>query len=226
MNKEHTLIRLVDDDESLLFSTKILLEALGWKVAAYNSPTEFLVRDNLSIPGCAVLDVRMPQMNGVQCTKEVKERYPDIQVIVLTTFDDDDYIYDALKYGASSYLLKGVSLDELHQAIVTVVSGGGVIHPDIAIKAMRMFSDMAKNQVESETAADELQHLSRTEWRIIAKVGNGLSNREIAAELAFTEGTVRNYISVILDKLSLRDRTQLAIWALQNQRLVRRGSQT
>ena len=62
MNKEHTLIRLVDDDESLLFSTKILLEALGWKVAAYNSPTEFLVRDNLSIPGCAVLDVRMPQM--------------------------------------------------------------------------------------------------------------------------------------------------------------------
>ena len=96
----------------------------------------------------------------------------------------------------------------------------------VAIKAMRMFSDMAKNQVESETAADELQHLSRTEWRIIAKVGNGLSNREIAAELAFTEGTVRNYISVILDKLSLRDRTQLAIWALQNQRLVRRGSQT
>ena len=90
---------------------------------------------------------------------------------------------------------------------------------------MRMFSDMAKNQVESETADRELQHLSRTEWRIIAKVGNGLSNREIAAELAFTEGTVRNYISVILDKLSLRDRTQLAIWALQNQRQVRRGSQ-
>ena len=68
MNKEHTLIRLVDDDESLLFSTKILLEALGWKVAAYNSPTEFLVRDNLSIPGCAVLDVRMPQM-GLKCRK-------------------------------------------------------------------------------------------------------------------------------------------------------------
>ena len=66
MNKEHTLIRLVDDDESLLFSTKILLEALGWKVAAYNSPTEFLVRDNLSIPGCAVLDVRMPQMTGLE----------------------------------------------------------------------------------------------------------------------------------------------------------------
>ena len=74
MNKEHTLIRLVDDDESLLFSTKILLEALGWKVAAYNSPTEFLVRDNLSIPGCAVLDVRMPQMTGLEVQEMLIER--------------------------------------------------------------------------------------------------------------------------------------------------------
>ena len=213
-------VMIADDQELLRESLKILLSSQDdIEIAGLAADGEEVL--NL-IPSCRpdviLMDVRMPQMNGVQCTKEVKERYPDIQVIVLTTFDDE--------YGASSYLLKGVSLDELHQAIVTVVSGGGVIHPDIAIKAMRMFSDMAKNQVESETAADELQHLSRTEWRIIAKVGNGLSNREIAAELAFTEGTVRNYISVILDKLSLRDRTQLAIWALQNQRLVRRGSQT
>ena len=174
-------------------------------------------------PDVILMDIRMPQMNGVQCTKQIKEMYPKIAVIVLTTFDDDEYIYDALKYGASSYLLKGVSLEELYQAILTVVNGGGVIQPQIAIKAMRMFSDMAKNQVESDFSTVEAQHLSLTEWKIIASVANGLSNREIAMELSFTEGTVRNYISVILDKLALRDRTQLAIWAVSNQRLVHKG---
>ncbi|WP_075876778.1 response regulator transcription factor [Merdibacter massiliensis] len=174
-------------------------------------------------PDVILMDIRMPQMNGVQCTKQIKEHYPQIAVIVLTTFDDDEYIYDALKYGASSYLLKGVSLEELYQAIVTVAGGGGVIQPQVAIKAMRMFSDMAKSQVESDISIADIEHLSMTEWKIIASVANGLSNKEIAGELSFTEGTVRNYISVILDKLALRDRTQLAIWAVSNQRLVYKG---
>lgn len=174
-------------------------------------------------PDVILMDIRMPQMNGVQCTKQIKEHYPQIAVIVLTTFDDDEYIYDALKYGASSYLLKGVSLEELYQAIVTVAGGGGVIQPQVAIKAMRMFSDMAKSQVESDISSADIEHLSMTEWKIIASVANGLSNKEIAGELSFTEGTVRNYISVILDKLALRDRTQLAIWAVSNQRLVYKG---
>lgn len=174
-------------------------------------------------PDVILMDIRMPQMNGVQCTKQIKEHYPQIAVIVLTTFDDDEYIYDALKYGASSYLLKGVSLEELYQAIVTVASGGGVIQPQVAIKAMRMFSDMAKSQVESDISTTDIEHLSLTEWKIIASMANGLSNKEIASELSFTEGTVRNYISVILDKLALRDRTQLAIWAVSNQRLVCKG---
>lgn len=174
-------------------------------------------------PDVILMDIRMPQMNGVQCTKQIKEHYPQIAVIVLTTFDDDEYIYDALKYGASSYLLKGVSLEELYQAIVTVAGGGGVIQPQVAIKAMRMFSDMAKSQVESDISSADIEHLSMTEWKIVASVANGLSNKEIAGELSFTEGTVRNYISVILDKLALRDRTQLAIWAVSNQRLVYKG---
>lgn len=174
-------------------------------------------------PDVILMDIRMPQMNGVQCTKRVKELYPQIGVIVLTTFDDDEYIYDALKYGASSYLLKGVSLDELYNAIITVAKGGGVIQPQVAIKAMRMFSDMAKSQVESDMSEIEIEHLSMTEYKIIASVAKGLSNKEIALELSFTEGTVRNYISVILDKLALRDRTQLAIWAVSNQRLIAKG---
>ena len=163
-------------------------------------------------------------MDGVTCTRKIKEKHPHIHIIVLTTFDDDEYIYDALKYGADSYLLKGVSLDELYQAITTVMAGGGVIHPDVAIKAMRMFSDMA-NRTGMETTEVDTDCLSHNEWKIIAKVSQGLSNREIADELAFSEGTVRNYISSVLDKLYLRDRTQLAIWALQNSALVRRESE-
>ena len=157
--------------------------------------------------------------------RPVKEKHPHIHIIVLTTFDDDEYIYDALKYGADSYLLKGVSLDELYQAITTVMAGGGVIHPDVAIKAMRMFSDMANRTGMETTTEVDTDCLSHNEWKIIAKVSQGLSNREIADELAFSEGTVRNYISSVLDKLYLRDRTQLAIWALQNSALVHRESE-
>lgn len=210
---------LMRDSLSILLKSKTDIEIVG------------LAKDGLDVlqqlplhkPDVILMDVRMPQLDGVRCTKQVKEIYPEIKIIILTTFDDDEYIYDALKFGASSYLLKGVSLEELYQAIVTVVSGGGVIHPDVAIKAMRMFSDMAKHHIESDSMMEEVKNLSKTEWRIIAKVGNGLSNKEIAEELAFTEGTVRNYISIILDKLSLRDRTQLAIWAVQNQQRVHQG---
>ena len=101
MNKEHTLIRLVDDDESLLFSTKILLEALGWKVAAYNSPTEFLVRDNLSIPGCAVLDVRMPQMTGLEVQETLIERgFAHFPLIFLSGHGDIQMAVNAMSKGA------------------------------------------------------------------------------------------------------------------------------
>ena len=104
MNKEPTLIRLVDDDESLLFSTKILLEALGWKVAAYNSPTEFLVRDNLSIPGCAVLDVRMPQMTGLEVQEMLIERgFAHFPLIFLSGHGDIQMAVNAMSKGALTF---------------------------------------------------------------------------------------------------------------------------
>lgn len=216
---------IADDQELMRDSLSILLQSKEdiQIVGLAKDGLDVLEQIPMHKPDVILMDIRMPKMDGVLCTKQVKERYPDINVIVLTTFDDDAYIYDALKYGASSYLLKGVSLEELYQAIVTVVSGGGVIHPDVAIKAMRMFSDMARKHIETDTLLEEIKNLSQTEWRIIAQVGNGLSNKEIAKQLSFTEGTVRNYISIILDKLSLRDRTQLAIWAVQNQQCVYQG---
>ena len=95
-------------------------------------------------PDIILMDVRMPKMDGVQCTKIIKENYPEIKIIILTTFDDDEYVYNALKFGASGYLLKGVSMDELENAIKTVYSGKAMINPDIATKVLRLFSQMAQ----------------------------------------------------------------------------------
>ena len=220
-------VMIADDQELMRDSLQILLSSKDdiQIVALAKDGKEVLELIPAAMPDFILMDILMPGMDGVTCTKYVKERYPSIQVIVLTTFDDDEYIYDALKYGASSYLLKGVSLEELNSAIHIVVEGGGMIHPNIAIKAMKMFSSMAKNNMDAEINRAEIEHISRTEWKIIEKIGNGLSNKEIANKLCFTEGTVRNYISIILDKLSLRDRTQLAIWAVQNHKNVMKGIQ-
>lgn len=166
-------------------------------------------------PDIILMDVRMPKMDGVQCTKIIKENYPEIKIIILTTFDDDEYVYNALKFGASGYLLKGVSMDELENAIKTVYSGKAMINPDIAIKVLRLFSQMAQTDYTIPVGRKGVEELTKTEWKIIAQVGTGAANKEIAEALNLSDGTVRNYLSTILNKLDLRDRTQLAIWAVQ-----------
>ena len=167
------------------------------------------------MPDVILMDIRMPKMDGVQCTKIIKENYPEIKIIILTTFDDDEFVYNALKYGASGYLLKGVSMDELVSAIQTVYSGRAMINPDIAVKVVRLFSQMAKADYSVQVEERGKAELTNSEWKIIEQVEYGASNKEIAERLCLSEGTVRNYLSTILNKLELRDRTQLAIWAVQ-----------
>lgn len=210
-------VLIADDQELIRESLKIVLNTHEDLQVIDTVEDGFGVLDSLkrNIPDVILMDIRMPRMDGVYCTKMVKEAYPDVKIIILTTFDDDDFVFSALKFGASGYLLKGVSMDGLYQAILTVVSGGAMINPDIATKVFRLFSKMANTNYAINVNVDNVRELNKPEWKVIQQVGFGLSNKEIAQKLFLSEGTVRNYLSSILSKLELRDRTQLAIWAVQ-----------
>ena len=210
-------VLIADDQELIRESLKIVLNTHEDLQVIDTVEDGFGVLDSLkrNIPDVILMDIRMPRMDGVYCTKMVKEAYPEVKIIILTTFDDDDFVFSALKFGASGYLLKGVSMDGLYQAILTVVSGGAMINPDIATKVFRLFSKMANTNYAINVNDDNVRELNKPEWKVIQQVGFGLSNKEIAQKLFLSEGTVRNYLSSILSKLELRDRTQLAIWAVQ-----------
>lgn len=166
-------------------------------------------------PDVILMDIRMPEMDGVVCTQILKENYPEIKIIILTTFDDDEYVFNALKYGASGYLLKGIPTKELADAIRKVYQGTAMINEDIASKVVKIFSKLAQSNLTIQIDDRQTSELKPTEWQIIILVGRGMSNKEIAEKLSLSEGTVRNNLSTILGKLALRDRTQLAIWAVQ-----------
>lgn len=212
-------VLIVDDQELIRQSLRIVLDSRGnlEVTDAVSNGQEAIASIRKKCPDIILMDIRMPKMDGVQCTKIVKEHYPEIKIIILTTFDDDEYVYNALKYGASGYLLKGVSMDGLAEAIDIVHSGRAMINPDVATKVVRLFSQMAQTDFSIQVGEIGVSQLAKTEWKIIAQVERGASNKEIADRLNLSEGTVRNYLSIILNKLELRDRTQLAIWAVQTQ---------
>ena len=167
-------ILIADDQELIRQSLQIILDAVsGFEVTdSVENGKEVIRSIRKDKPDVILMDIRMPEMDGVVCTQIIKENYPDIKIIILTTFDDDEYVFNALKYGASGYLLKGIQTKELIDAIRKVHQGTSMINEDIASKV-------------------------------------------VAAKLNLSEGTVRNSLSTILSKLDLRDRTQLAIWAVQ-----------
>ncbi len=210
-------ILIADDQELIRQSLQIVLNTKeGMEVIDVAADGQEVIRSvRKHAPDVILMDIRMPKIDGVQCTKIIKENYPDIKIIILTTFDDDEFVYNALKFGASGYLLKGVSMDELANAIQTVYNGYAMINPDIATKVVKLFSQMAKADYSIPIDDSLKDNLTKTEWNIIEQVEMGASNKEIAKTLNLSEGTVRNYLSAILNKLGLRDRTQLAIWAVQ-----------
>ncbi|NLR05551.1 response regulator [Streptococcus mutans] len=210
-------VLIADDQELIRESLKIVLSSYKDIEVVDAVDDGFAVLESMKKvqPDLVLMDIRMPKMDGVLCTKAVKENYPNVKVIILTTFDDDDFIFKALQYGASGYILKGISMEDLYQAIVTVNKGNAMINPDVATKVVKLFSQMAQSNSAIQVQGNSVENISKAEWKIIQQIGLGLSNKEIAAKLFLSEGTIRNYLSTILSKLNLRDRTQLAIWAVQ-----------
>lgn len=217
MTQQKLRIMIADDQELIRESLSIILsQNADMEVTGLaENGAELLSLIKKAPPDIVLMDIRMPELDGVAATHAIKEQWPQVRIIILTTFDDDEYVFNALKYGASGYLLKGVSVAELSNAIRTVAHGGAMINPGIVTKVVHFFNQMAQSSVQQDAAAIDAGSLSRTERNIALLVGHGLSNKEIAARLSLSEGTVRNGLSSALSKLGLRDRTQLAIWAVQ-----------
>ncbi|MCR5054537.1 MAG: response regulator transcription factor [Lachnospiraceae bacterium] len=219
-------ILIADDQELIRQSLKMMLSGVDdFEVTGtVSNGTDVIrsVRENK--PDVILMDVRMPKMDGVVCTQVIKENSPEIKIIILTTFDDDEYVFNAIKNGASGYLLKGVSFEELTEAIRKVYNGTAIINDDIANKVLRLFSEMARSKDSMEVDDKLLDEIKDSEWDIIDGLVQGLSNKEIANKLNFSEGTVRNSLSIILNKLGMKNRTQLAIWAVQSDVISKRHS--
>ena len=164
-------------------------------------------------PDVILMDVRMPEMDGVTATRELTRRFPSIGVIILTTFDDDEYIFEGLRAGARGYLLKDISSDEMADAIRTVANGGALIQPSITRKVLAEFNRMAAAPGKASTHPDLVEPLTERELDVLRSIAGGLSNKEIAEKLFITEGTVKNHVSSLIAKLNVRDRTQALLRA-------------
>jgi len=204
---------LVDDQKLMREGLRILLELepdLKVIDEAENGAAA-LVAYAKHQPDVVLMDVRMPGMDGVEATWRLRERWPQARVIILTTFNDDEYVFEGLRAGALGYLLKDVSGAELAQAVRTVAAGGALIEPSVAQKVLAEFARLVPPARPPDEGLPE--PLTEREREVLRLLTRGLSNREIGARLSLAEGTVKNYVTQILQKLGVRDRTQAAVRA-------------
>ena len=206
-------ILLVDDQRLMREGLRTLLELeSGLRVVGEASQGQEALDQYASLqPDVVLMDVRMPVMDGVESTRQLMSQWPRCRVIILTTFDDDEYVFEGLRAGALGYLLKDVSIQELADAIRTVMAGGVLIEPSVARKVVAEFARMTSSAPTTRFGLDE--PLSEREIDILRLLAQGLTNREIAQRLFLAEGTVKNYVTNILSKIGVRDRTQAALRA-------------
>ncbi|MBG9987385.1 response regulator transcription factor [Aerococcaceae bacterium DSM 111176] len=208
---EKTKVLLVDDEMLIRSGLAILLESTGsidviGQASNGQEAYDFCLTTR---PDCVLMDIRMPETNGIEGTKMIHEFDPDIKILILTTFQDAEYISQAIQYGASGYLLKDSSHEKIQEAIHTVVQGNMVFDGKL--------NNVLASGTQVTQAFDPSEFdLKEKEVEIIRLIASGLNNQEIADKLFLSVGTVKNNVTIILDKLSLRDRTQLAIFAFEN----------
>ena len=205
---------LICDDQTVvreglaaILSTEPEIEVVGLA----GDGKEALAQISEAQPDVILMDLKMPVLNGVQTTQRLRREHPDVQVLVLTTFADEEWIFDAIRAGAAGYLLKDTRRDELVAAVKGTAEGKAFLDPDIAGKVMQRAAD------DRPPPAPELQAeaLTGRELEVLDLVVQGYNNPEIARRLHLAPGTVRNYVSTILQKLGVSDRTQAAVVALK-----------
>jgi len=203
-------ITITDDDAIVVSSLKTILEASGEisVLGTGNNGEEAIKLFSEHQPDVVLIDIQMPVMTGLEAAENIIAKNPSAKILFLTTFADDDYIYKALSIGAKGYILKQ-DFDNILPALKAVHTGANVFGTDIVAKLTNL-------SVTSEKLDYEAFDITEKEQEVILLVAQGLNNKEISAQLYLSEGTVRNYLSSILVKLDLRDRTQLAIWYYQH----------
>ncbi len=213
-NTRKIRVLLADDDALVLDGLAMVLQQSGdflISATARNGAEALAALEALAtaedLPEVVLLDIRMPDMDGLVCCRKVKERYSSLPVLMLTTFQDDEYLADALSAGAQGYLLKHQSADAVMQAIRNAVSGNVSFDPGVARSLTVLAPDRNHNF---------LQGLPARAVDVLHRLVEGCSNKEIAEQLYLSEGTVRNYVSDLLQFADVRDRTQLVIWYYRN----------
>lgn len=203
-------ITITDDDAIVVSSLKTILQMSGEieVLGTGNNGADAVDLYHLHQPDIVLIDIQMPVMTGLEAAEKIITQFPDAKILFLTTFADDDYIYKALAIGAKGYILKQ-DFDNILPALKAVASGQNVFGTDIVARITNL-----RNKAESLNYHDF--DITEKEQEVILLVAQGLNNKEISAKLYLSEGTVRNYLSNILEKLDLRDRTQLAVWYYQN----------
>ena len=164
-------------------------------------------------PHVVVMDIRMPVLDGLAATRAIRSATPDVAVLILTTFDLDEYVYEALRAGASGFLLKNAAVSDIVHAIHTVHDGHALLSPEVTT---RVIAEFAARRDRKQPARARFDTVTDRERDVIAAIVNGLSNDEIAATLFLSRATVKTYLSRLFDKLGVRDRTQLVILAYES----------
>ncbi|HEY2421322.1 MAG TPA: response regulator transcription factor [Neobacillus sp.] len=164
-------------------------------------------------PDVILMDIRMPVMNGIDTLRVVKETYPMVKVIILTTFNEDEYIFNGLKHGADGYILKDSNSKEIIKAIKAACEGNMLLHSQVSSKISRVLHSMEQTSFNENSIKEKLgDQLTPREIEVVELLMEGKSNKQIASSLYLTEGTVKNYISRILDKLEINNRTELVLY--------------
>ena len=208
-------VMLVDDRHLVRNGIASLLRARGHEVVAEaDNGREALEKVGQVLPDLILMDIRMPQMNGLEATRLIKARYPDMKIVMLTVSDDEQDLFEAIKSGAHGYLLKDLEATQFFEALEDIATGQAVLPTRLAGKLLEEFRSQAKRAGNVE----EAELLSSREQEVLTLVAQGLTNKEVAEKLYISENTVKYHMKNILDKLHLQNRAQVIAWAARQGR--------